>query len=741
MSSTSRKRTSDILRGLNPSQKKAVQNTYGPTLILAGAGSGKTRVLTHRIAYLIDVEKVKPWNILAMTFTNKAAGEMKERIQKLVKHDSQSIWMGTFHSIFARILRYECEKLGFDRDFSIYDPEDQLNLINDIMNEHDISSREFPPKAIRSQISNAKNALIEPDQYAKIAHNFFEDKVAVVYKHFMERLKRQNAMDFDDLLVKPIHLFQKYPETLEQYQDRLLFLLVDEYQDTNRAQYILIKLLAAKYRNICVVGDDDQSIYRWRGADIRNILDFEKDFPDCKIFRLEQNYRSTKNILSAAHSVVRNNKGRMEKQLWTEKELGEKVFLVACRDAYAESQKIVEKINHEFYRFKRNFTDFAILYRTNAQSRILEEGLLNNGISYIIVGGLRFYERKEIKDVLAYLKIIVNPHDTISIKRVINYPLRGIGKATIKKIEQFARSQKISFFNTLAKAHDVSDLSVNAQTNLTNFYKLITKYINLINKISITELVRTLVDEIGILKMFKEEGTADAMNRYENVRELLQAITEYSKRTESPSLSGFLEEVSLLTDIDVWDNKANAVTLMTVHSAKGLEFPVVFIAGLEDGLFPLSRSMNSPAELEEERRLFYVGATRAQEKLYLSWANRRMRLGDSYNNALSRFILEIDEQYLEREEKLQRASRRVPSHSRRKPRLADYEDYEEPQFIDDGSQEMPAIDIGTKVRHTIFGEGIVQDISGEGESLKATVKFDLVGVKKLMVKYANLEIL
>ena len=719
---------------------EAVIHTHGPSLILAGAGSGKTRVLTHRIAYLIDVEKVSPWNILSMTFTNKAANEMKGRILKLVKNNSQSIWMGTFHSIFARILRYESQKVGFDRDFSIYDPADQLNLIKEIMDAHGILQNQFPPKSIRSHISNAKNSLITPEQYAKLAQDAFEDKVAVVYEHYMKRLQQHNAMDFDDLLVKPIILFQKYPQTLEHYQNRFKFLLVDEYQDTNRAQYFLIKMLASKNRNICVVGDDDQSIYRWRGADIRNILDFEKDFPDCKIFRLEQNYRSTKNILSAAHSVVRNNQGRMEKQLWTEKESGEKVVLLTCRDAYAESQKIVEKINKEFYRCKRNFTDFAILYRINAQSRILEEGLLNNGISYVIVGGLRFYERKEIKDVLAYLRIIVNPHDTINIKRVINYPLRGIGKASINKIELFARSKNLPFFNAMSKVHDVPNLSIKVKTNVTNFYKLITKYQSLIDKISVTELARTVVDEIGILKIFKEEGTPDAVSRYENVRELLQAITEYSKRTESPTLSGFLEEVSLLTDIDYWDNKANAVTLMTLHSAKGLEFPVVFIAGLEEGLFPLSRNLNSSAELEEERRLFYVGATRAQEKLYLSWANSRMRLGDSFSNVPSRFILEIDEQYLERDEERKRVTRRHAARSRKKYEAVDYDDFEEPQFVDDGSQEIPWLDIGTKVRHPTFGEGIVQDITGQNDSMKATVLFDSVGQKRLMVKYANLEI-
>ncbi|MBN1349517.1 UvrD-helicase domain-containing protein [candidate division KSB1 bacterium] len=738
--SAAKSAVSELLTGLNPIQQEAVQWTGGPVLILAGAGSGKTRVLTHRIAYLIEAEKIKPWNILAMTFTNKAAGEMRERIRKLCRDDSQNVWMGTFHSIFARILRYEGEKLGYGRNFSIYDSDDQINLVKEIMNEYAIPQKDFAPRAISSHISKAKNALVEPDHYARSAQNVFEDKVAIIYPQYQERLKQLNAMDFDDLLIKPIALFRDHPPLLEHYQLRFPFLLVDEYQDTNRAQYSLIKMLASRSRNVCVVGDDDQSIYRWRGADIRNILDFEKDFPDCRVFRLEQNYRSTKNILSAAHSVVSKNAGRMEKQLWTEKETGEKVLLLATRDAYHESRKIVDKIKDELHKSGRNFTDFAILYRINAQSRILEEGLLNEGISYIIVGGLKFYERKEVKDVLAYLRAIVNPHDTISIKRIINYPLRGIGKVSIEKVERFGRSTASTFFDAMGKAHSIDELSIKAKTNITNFHKFIIKYQSLVNKISITELARALVDEIGILQLFRQEGTAEATSRYENVLELLQAITEYSKRTESPTLAGFLEEVSLLTDIDSWDNRSNAVTLMTLHSAKGLEFPVVFIAGLEEGLFPLSRSFESVDDLEEERRLFYVGATRAEEKLFLSWAAQRGRFGDTFMNTPSRFILEIDAQYIEEDIK-SRSARRSASADRKKPKSSVYVDYEEPRYIDDSNRDVEFLEPGATVKHPTFGKGIILNLEGDGESMKATVAFDLVGRKKLMVKYANLEII
>jgi len=731
-----------ILRHLNAVQQAAVLHTDNPILILAGAGSGKTRVLTHKIAYLIDVLKVKPWTILAMTFTNKAANEMRERIFKLTRRASESVWMGTFHSIFARILRREAEYIGYKSSFSIYDTDDQVQIIKSLMDQLNVPQKQFSPKAIQSHISRAKNKMISPTEYESMAQDYFEQKAAIIYGPYQRRLREQNAMDFDDLLLYPIELFTAHPEVLQKYQERFQYILVDEYQDTNRAQYILIKLLSARHRNICVVGDDDQSIYKWRGADVSNILDFEKDFSDCRIFRLEQNYRSTKNILSAANSVVKHNRHRLEKTLWTEKVEGEKVTLLSSPTAYHESLTIVTKIQTELATHKRNFRDFAILYRTNAQSRILEDSLRNNAVSYVIVGGTRFYERKEVKDVLAYLRLVVNHWDTISAKRIINYPPRGIGQATVKKIDQFSMEKKISFFEALSQVHSIETLNETKMNRIYNFYKLIEKYQGLQDKLSVPELTRAFVDEIGILPLLKSEGTVESMSRYENVQELLTAITDFSKRNESPSLATFLEEVSLITDIDSWDDRSNGVTLMTLHAAKGLEFPVVFIAGLEEGLFPLSRNSFSVDELEEERRLFYVGATRAQEKLYLSWAGQRGFGEQTFRSTPSRFIKEIDEKFLTLDEQKSKssASHRRKGKSRTFFEESEYEDDSASRFIDD----VPTIqlfEVGMRVRHSLFGDGVIYDVHGYGENMKITVEFSVVGRKKLVVKYANLEIL
>lgn len=736
-----------ILKDLNDVQQEAVLQTENPILILAGAGSGKTRVLTHKIAYLVEVNQVKPWHILAMTFTNKAAGEMRERIHSLTKSSSASIWMGTFHSIFARILRREGERLGYNQNFTIYDTDDQRQLIKSIMERLRVPIKNLTPRSAQSQISRTKNNLITPEQFGLQTTNFYEEQIAVIYEHYQALLKEQNAMDFDDLLWKPIELFENCPDVRERYQKQFHYILVDEYQDTNRAQYILIKMLSENHRNICVVGDDDQSIYHWRGADIRNILDFENDFPDCRVFRLEQNYRSTKNILAAANCVVKNNADRLDKTLWTDKGEGEKLTLLTSSTAFLESNNIVEKIQHELGTYKRNFRDFAILYRTNAQSRILEEGLRKNTIAYIIVGGTRFYERKEIKDVLAYLRLVVNNWDTISAKRIINYPTRGIGQTTVQRIDQFAYQKRISFYEALNRIHEIEKIDQGKQTRILNFYKLIEKYSGLQEKLTVSELTRTLVDEIGILSQFKTEGSVEAMSRYDNVIELLSAITDFTKRSDSPTLAAFLEEVSLLTDIDSWEDRSNAVTLMTLHAAKGLEFPVVFLAGLEEGLFPLSRNMESEKQLEEERRLFYVGATRAKEKLYLSWAEQR-GYGENLSRGMqSRFISEIDSEFIERDFKPKR------SYSRRSDRPAgrstvrrterdglSYEYDAEPEYADD----FPApgrLEAGMRVRHPVFGEGTIKQIDGYNENMKITVFFKLAGTKRLMVKYANLEII
>jgi DNA helicase-2/ATP-dependent DNA helicase PcrA len=718
-----------LLATLNDAQRAAVMHTEGPVLVLAGAGSGKTRVLTYRIAYLVHTGIVRPGQLIAMTFTNKAAGEMRDRVTYLIPQSLQGLWVGTFHSLFARILRREAERLGFERNFVIYDTDDQVSLIKIIMADKQISPQQFSPRGIHARISSAKNTMVNPEEFASQAQDYFDDKVAVVFPEYQLRLKQNNAMDFDDLLIKPIELFEKYHSVLEHLQQRFKYILVDEYQDTNRAQYLLLKLLASKNRNICVVGDDDQSIYRWRGADIQNILSFEKDYPECAVFRLEQNYRSTKNILAAAHSVISNNRERHDKELWTELDDGELVTEVEADDEVDEALKIVSKIEEELHKGRSEFSDFAILYRTNAQSRALEDGLRSNGISYIIVGGVRFYDRKEVKDVLAYLRVICNPPDSVSLHRIINYPARKIGKATLAKLEQFARQKGISLFKAIGQAKQIEGLSSRVIEKILQFHELIEKYRSLLSELSPGELAASMVEEVGIFRLFKEEGTIEAISRSENVRELLSAISQFSNDVNGKAtLEDFLEDVALVSDIDTWDDKSNVVTLMTLHSAKGLEFPVVFIAGLEEGLFPLSRASVDPEELEEERRLFYVGATRAQEKLILLWATGRRRYGEIMSGVVSRFIKEIDPRYLTTE---------IPHHTqygrvRRFDKVPAYEDE---------SQEYYELLPGTRVKHQTFGKGIVMSVESYGSDVKVTVAFDTVGRKRLVLSFAKLEII
>lgn len=708
-----------LLKDLNPSQLEAVKTTDGPILVLAGAGSGKTKVLTHRIAYLISRRRVKPWQILAMTFTKKAAGEMKSRVATLARRVCEGVWIGTFHSTFARILRKEGRRLGYNGNFVIYDEEDQLGLIKSIMSDLKLSSHPFSAEAIGSRIRRAKNAFLSPDQYSQQVQGPFEEIVSRVYKEYQRRLRQNNAMDFDDLIVVPVELFQTHPQVLSYYQDRFQYILVDEYQDTNRAQYMLVKLLAASHRNLFVVGDDDQSIYQWRGADLRNILDFEKDYPDCKVFRLERNYRSTQNILAAANSVVKHNQFRKPKELWTQNEPGEKITLIEAGDEKEEASKIVEKIQREISKNKRSFKDFAVLYRTNAQSRVLEEAFRRSKISYVIVGGVRFYERKEIKDLLAYLRVISNPKDSVSLKRIINFPLRGIGDKSVVKLEDWATANNLPLFEALGRVEEIEDISKSIKSNILRFHSMMSKYIALKDKLCLKELVGVLVDEIGILSMYKEED----VDRYRNVQEFLATVSDFSRSRENPTLDAFLEEVALITDVDTWNDKATAVTLMTLHSAKGLEFPVVFIAGVEEGLFPLARRRYNREELEEERRLFYVGMTRAKEKLYISWALSRQRIDEAYKGGRSIFIGEIPPDYvmIERDIPTRRRAR-VKGKSRREPKI-------------------PSLCVGCWVEHPHFGRGEVLEIDGQGGGTKATVRFDGAGVKRLIVKYAHLKIL
>lgn len=737
-----------LLQDLNPVQQEAVKAANGPVIIVAGAGSGKTRVLTYRIAYLLACG-VPPQQILALTFTNKAANEMKARIIKLVGEQAGQLWMGTFHSMFARVLRKEAEKIGFTSAFTIYDSDDSLSLVRRCLEELNIPAQQFHPAAIRSKISAAKNQMIPPKTFANMARDLFDEKVALVYELYQQKLQRSNAMDFDDLLMKPIELFERHQQVLERYQERFRFVLVDEFQDTNRAQYIMTRLLGGKYRNVCVVGDDAQSIYSFRGADIRNILDFEKDYPDCKMFRLEQNYRSTKRILSAADRLIQHNTDQIEKKLWTNNSVGEPILVFECADDREEGQRIVQIIREEIRKSKRDLKDFAVLYRTNAQSRALEDAFRRAALPYVIVGGIRFYERKEIKDILAYLRALVNHNDEESLLRVLNYPPRGIGETTIERLREFSNKHDITLFDAIARTQDIPDVAEKNRRGIRSFYDLILKYTSLRQKISLSELVRSLVDELGILRQFKEEGTVEAMNRWENVQELLSAISEFSEEHPDGRLEAFLEEVSLVSDIDTWEGTRNAVTLMTLHASKGLEFPVVLIAGLEEGLLPFYSNQIDRFDLEEERRLFYVGMTRAQSKLFLFYTRTRYRFGDLTYSTMSRFISEIGEEHLIFQKSdnglahvRERISPRIPWQARPSPSrtLADPESY-----FDDSSQEgndeflIANLKKGEVVQHETFGRGKVIEVSGKGEHRKATVHFDDYGLKNLILKFAHLK--
>lgn len=728
----------DFLKDLNPAQREAATHASGPLLILAGAGSGKTRVLAYRIAYLVGVEKIDPQKILAVTFTNKAAGEMKSRVEKLLGKAGFDIWVSTFHSLCARILRVEAGVLGYTRTFSIYDEDDQLSLIKKCMEELNISLKEFSKEAIQSHISKAKDKLIDWQEYASLTKDFFEEKVAKVYELYEKKIKEANAFDFDDLIMKTAEIFKNYPPILNKYQNRFEYILVDEYQDTNHAQYVLVNLLASKNRNLCVVGDEDQSIYGWRGADIHNILDFERDYPDAKVVKLEENYRSTQVILDAATAVVRNNKKRKGKTLYTKMKGGEKLGLFYVESDILESKALVRRIQHLMQKEKNSRSDFVILYRTNAQSRLFEQELRDNAIPYIIVGGVRFYERKEIKDILAYLKVIANPKDELSLKRIINVPARGIGDKTISKIEDFCRKQNLSFFDGInqiekierSEIHGIEGIPPRLKNTIQDFSKMMHEFSKIKEKMPVDELTEMIAEKSGYLDELKKEKTIEAENRAENVKELINATSEFKERSENPTLEGFLEEVSLITDIDQWDNTKDAITLMTLHSAKGLEFPVVFIAGLEEGLFPISRSLENPSDLEEERRLFYVGITRAKQKLFLSHARFRRRFGEM-TNLRSRFLDEIPEELLQVEDYV---SPRAEAFA--KPDLERIETF----FPETATLYDSLLQVGTRVIHSHWGEGQIIQREGFGENLKLIVVFKGGSKKKLLAKYADLEI-
>jgi DNA helicase II / ATP-dependent DNA helicase PcrA len=723
------------LKTLNTEQKKAVEYDEGPHMVVAGAGSGKTKVLTYKIAWLVD-KGYDPESILALTFTNKAASEMKGRIRELIGTKAEGLWMGTFHSIFARILRIEAKCLNYRSNFSIYDAEDSLSLVQNIFSYQNINSELVTPNSVRHKISYMKNHMIMPPEFRKkFSDNPSTEIIADIFQEYQNRLLENNAMDFEDLLLKPIELFNLFPKTHQKYKKKFSYILVDEFQDTNKAQYEIVKMLLARDSKVCVVGDDAQSIYSWRGANIGNMLDFENDFPKHKIFRLEQNYRSTKHILRAADSVIKNNRDQIIKTLWTENNDGEQLVLIKCSDEKDEAFQIAKHIKHEISKKKMALKDFAILYRTNAQSRALEDVFRREKIPYRIIGGVEFYRRKEVKDVVAYLRVISNQNDEESLLRIMNFPQRGIGSTTIKRMISFARKHNITLFETMTRVFEVIDIKERIQKNVKNFKVLLDKYIDLKDQLSAGELSRALVDELGLLRMFKEENSPESMGRWENINELLSALSEFSASNKDATIEQYLEEVSLIADIDMFE-EGNAVTMLTIHSSKGLEFPVIFISGCEEDIFPLSNKFSAEAQLEEERRLFYVAITRAKLKVYLTHARSRYRFGEVAYQSRSRFIDELDtDTYSELNGNIGRKS------SVRKSKKEMYYEYFQNVDYEDFDQDNKSLRPGSRVMHEKFGLGKVTLVTGAGDMQKATVVFEGNNVKQLMLKFAKLKVL
>ncbi|HYF02321.1 MAG TPA: UvrD-helicase domain-containing protein [Patescibacteria group bacterium] len=774
----------EFLKGLNPAQYKAATTIAGPVLIVAGAGSGKTRVLTYRIAYLLS-QGVSPHNILALTFTNKAAAEMKERIAKIAGEGAgHRVWAGTFHSVFARVLRSEAEHLGYTKSFTIYDADDALSLIRNIMASMGISQQQFTPQSIRSGISWAKNQMMSPHEYALSANTLPEKQTGAIYHEYEKRLRANNAMDFDDLLLNMIRVLKNQPEVLKKYQELFKYILVDEYQDTNRAQYVAIQLLASGHKNLCVVGDDAQSIYRWRGADIRNILDFQRDYPNAEVVRLEQNYRSTKNILAAADAVIKNNQGQIKKTLWTENAEGDKITVLGCPSDREEAEAIVTVLKRQMREKDFDPKDFAIIYRTNAQSQQIEDSLRRANVPYTIVSGVSFYKRKEVKDTLAYLRLAVNPTDSESLLRIVNEPARALGKTSIQAIQLYAQENNIPLFEAFKNATKISTIQKRAQISSVQFSQLIEKFTLLKDEIPPAEFAVQYIEATGLLRMYKEQETEDALDRWNNIQRLLSHIAEYSARTENPTLEEYLEQIALISDLDITDTTKDHVSLMTLHAAKGLEFPVVFIAGLEQGLFPLGKAENDNEEKEEERRLFYVGITRAREKLFLTYAERRYRFGELSYSRPSEFLEEIDSTVLEYEgafgmpaaapqrrtgfqspgfatgnNTFKNANNEVfknfqsggfksnsapasrPAFKSSQPRQPFYNDIQKQEYHSQIPVNTGALKVGVRVKHQMFGEGRVEAINGEGTQKRALVAFQSVGRKHLMLQYAKLEVI
>jgi DNA helicase-2/ATP-dependent DNA helicase PcrA len=729
---------------LNNEQREAVFCTEGPLLMLAGAGSGKTRSLTHRIAYLIEEKGVAPWNILAITFTNKAAQEMRERVDALVGYGSEDIWISTFHATCSRILRRHIDLLGYDRNFTIYDASDQKSLMKEVLKEMKIDTKQFPERSVMSEISSAKNEYKSPLDYRnEYGSNFRNQRIADIYEHYQKRLKENNALDFDDLLVKMVDLFQTNPDVLEHYQDRFQYIMVDEYQDTNTVQFLLVSLLAQKYRNLCVVGDDDQSIYKFRGANIYNILNFEKVFPDAQVIRLEQNYRSTQNILNAANGVIANNKGRKEKKLWTENQKGELVHFKQYDTEYDEADGVVSRINFLAMRGVQ-YKDMAILYRTNAQSRIFEEKLKQKNIPYAIVRGISFYDRKEIKDLMSYLKVVDSGMDDLSVKRIINVPKRGIGQTTINRLQEFAILNQMSFLDAVFNADEIPEVT-RALAKLHKFADMIEEFREYASEHEISELLEHILDVTQYRAELEAEGTDESISRLEDIEELFNDIAYYEEEEENPNLRDFLAEKDMYTlnaGIDNLEDENNKVLLMTLHNAKGLEFNNVFLGGMEEGVFPGFGAMMSgdESEIEEERRLCYVGITRAKERLFLSAAKRRMLRGQTQYNRRSRFIDEIPGQYLDTEQRV--SEQRVVKNTERPAKYQYGAKAGKPYNLSDFKvKPVGELDyqVGDRVKHIKFGVGTVQEITKGGRDFEVAVEFDRVGRKKMFASFAKLK--
>lgn len=735
---------------LNEQQKEAVLHTEGPLLILAGAGSGKTRVLTHRIAYLIEEKGVNPWNILAITFTNKAAGEMRERVDNLVGFGSESIWVSTFHSMCVRILRRHIDLLGFDTNFTIYDTDDQKTLMKDVCKLLQIDTKIFRERSLLAAISQAKNELITPEEFRIQAQgDFSRQKIASVYEEYEKQMRANNALDFDDLLVKTVQLFQTQADVLDYYQERFRYIMVDEYQDTNTVQFELVRLLSAKYRNLCVVGDDDQSIYKFRGANIRNILDFEQVFPDAKVIKLEQNYRSTSNILDAANAVIRHNHGRKDKTLWTDNGEGKKINVRQFDTAFDEAEYIVGDIRERVEKGEAAYNDHAILYRTNAQSRMFEEKFVTANIPYKIVGGINFYARREIKDLLAYLKTIDNGRDDLAVRRIINVPKRGIGLTSINRVQEYALGREISFYEALGAVDLIPNIGRGA-SRLESFVALIEHFKTDAEEMTISELMQEIIEETGYIESLKEEGTEEAENRIENIDELISKIAAYEEacedRDEPATLNGFLEEVALVADIDSLDESNDYVVLMTLHSAKGLEFPHVYLAGMEDGIFPsyMTITADDPEEVEEERRLCYVGITRAEEELTLTCARRRMIRGETQYNKMSRFLKEIPMELVSTGAVFEKEPEEPPKPT---PYQQARQAFRAKAFVQPGAARSfgtpkgdgPGYQVGDRVHHVKFGDGTVTAMIEGGRDYEVTVDFDGPGTKKMFAAFAKLQ--